>query len=86
VPVLARLFEVLPKSGMVPAAWKTAQLAPIYKKGDPAQTSNERMIAVSPVLYRLFASVVESLLTKWCMREKVLHCGFVPGCNCHQAL
>jgi hypothetical protein len=31
-----------------------------------------RVIVVSPVLYILFACVVNSLLTKWCMLENVL--------------
>jgi hypothetical protein len=74
--------------GKGPCPWKVAKLTPIFKEGDPTQASNYRMIAVSSVLYCLFASVANSLLTKWCMREKVLpkeQFGFVPGRNCQQA-
>jgi hypothetical protein len=88
VPVLARLFEAVLKSGRVPAAWKAAKLAPIFKKGGPTQTSNYRMIAVSSVLYGLFASVANRMLTKWCTREKFLpkeHFGFVPERKYQQA-
>jgi hypothetical protein len=81
VLVLDRLFEAVLKLGRVPAAWKVAKLTPIIKTGNSIQESNYRMIAVSSVLYRLFASVVNSLSTKWCMRENFLpkeQFGFVP--------
>ncbi|KAJ9511861.1 hypothetical protein QJQ45_004540 [Haematococcus lacustris] len=40
------------------------------------------MLAVSSVLYRLYANVLRHVLTAWCMTHKVLpaeHFGFIPG-------
>ncbi|KAJ9530568.1 hypothetical protein QJQ45_012492 [Haematococcus lacustris] len=40
------------------------------------------MLAVSSVLYRLYANVLRHVLTVWCMTHKVLPAeqfGFIPG-------
>jgi hypothetical protein len=70
-PLLGRLFRAVLCSGHVPAAWKVARLTPLFKKGDRSDPSNYRLIAVSLVVYRLFAGVVNTLLTRWCQKENV---------------
>ena len=37
-----------------PADWKSARLTVIFKKGDPKMVENERPIAITPILYKLF--------------------------------
>jgi hypothetical protein len=70
-PLLSRLFRAVLCSGHVPAVWKVARLTPLFKKGDRSDPSNDRLIAVSPVVYRLFAGVVNLLLTTWCQKQNV---------------
>jgi hypothetical protein len=87
-PVLAELFLLVFQTKQIPNAWKVARLVPFCKKGDRDDPANYRLIAKSSVVYRLFASVLNSLLTKWCIRQGVLpieQFGFVPGRNCQQA-
>jgi hypothetical protein len=81
-PVLAELFLLVFQTRQIPNAWKVARLVPFHKKGDRDDPANYRLIAISSVVYRLFASVLNSLLTKWCIRQGVLpieQFGFVPG-------
>jgi hypothetical protein len=56
VPLMARLFRVLLSESKVPACWKVAKLSPIHKKGEVLNPGNYRMIAVSGVMYRIFAN------------------------------
>ncbi len=85
---LARLFHKLLREGVTPDAWKIARLTPIHKKGDISLPGNYRMLAVSPVIYRLYAVCLNKILLEWCMDHKVLpdsQFGFIPGRNVQQA-
>ena len=59
VPLMARLFRVLLSESKVPACWKAAKLSLIHKKGEVMNPGNFRMIAVSGVIYRIFANVLK---------------------------
>ncbi|GFH11144.1 uncharacterized protein HaLaN_06590 [Haematococcus lacustris] len=66
----------------IPAAWKVARISPLFKDTDPTDHNKYRMLAVSSVLYRLYANVLRHVLTAWCMTHKVLPAeqfGFIPG-------
>ncbi|KAJ9531318.1 hypothetical protein QJQ45_006759 [Haematococcus lacustris] len=58
---------------------------PLYKHNydtDPTDPNKYRMLAVSSVLYRLYANVLRHVLTAWCMAHEVLPAeqfGFIPG-------
>jgi hypothetical protein len=69
VPLMARLFRVLLSESKVPACWKVAKLSPIHKKGEVLNPGNHRMIAVSGVIYRIFANVLKDLVTNWCVKR-----------------
>ncbi|KAG1110005.1 hypothetical protein G6F61_011080 [Rhizopus arrhizus] len=53
VPVLTLLFCLCWKWSTVPAAWCTAQVVPIYKKGNPLEPGNFRPISLTSVLRKL---------------------------------
>jgi hypothetical protein len=44
--------------------------SPIHKKGEVLNPGNYRMIAVSGVMYRIFANVLKDLVTDWMVCEK----------------
>ncbi|KAJ9519687.1 hypothetical protein QJQ45_013315 [Haematococcus lacustris] len=70
------------RTGFIPAAWKVARISPLFKDTDPTDPNKYRMLAVSSVLYRLYANVLRHVLTAWCMTHKVLPAeqfGFIPG-------
>lgn len=81
-PFLAEFMHLVLVTKQVPADWKVAKLAPLYKKGSKVDPGNYRMIAVSCTLYRLFANTVKDLLMTWCDEHHVIpdtQFGFYPG-------
>ncbi|KAG0927454.1 hypothetical protein G6F30_012709 [Rhizopus arrhizus] len=62
VPVLTLLFRLCWIWSAVPAAWCTAQVVPIYKKGDPLQPANYRPISLTSVLRKLFELCLQTTL------------------------
>ncbi|KAJ9533004.1 hypothetical protein QJQ45_018101, partial [Haematococcus lacustris] len=82
LPLLATWIHSMMRTGIIPAAWKVARISPLFKDTDPTDPSKYRMLAVSSVLYRLYANVLRHVLTAWCMTHKVLPAeqfGFIPG-------
>eukprot|EP00983_Pelagomonas_calceolata_P021428 671615-Pelagomonas_calceolata.AAC.1 len=67
VPLIAR---------MIPASWKAAKLSPLHKKGALSNPGNYRVIAVSGVMYRFYANVLEDLVTD-CHTQSTLHPLFI---------
>ncbi|KAJ9532000.1 hypothetical protein QJQ45_003709 [Haematococcus lacustris] len=75
-------LESMMRTGIIPAAWKVARISPLFKDTDPTDPNKYRMLAVSSVLYRLYANVLRHVLTAWCITHKVLPAeqfGFIPG-------
>ena len=70
VPLLTRLYRVCLSKARIPAMWKVAKLSPLHKKGALANPGNYRMIAVSGVMYRVYANVLKDLVTDWCVQKK----------------
>ena len=82
------LFHKLLQEGVTPDVWQVARLKPLHKKGDVHLPANYRLLAVSPIIYRLYAVCLNKLLTAWCMDARVLpdaQFGFIPGRNVQQA-
>ena len=82
VPYFCRLFKLLHDKAYIPACWKHAKLTPLYKKGPLLDPNSYRMLAVSGTMYRMYANVVRSMVTDWCMtRNKIpdTQFGFYPG-------
>ena len=88
-PVLSSLFCSLIEKGVAPAAWKVACLSPIFKKGSVMNPDHYRMIAVSSVLYRLYANVLRELIGSWALGAGKIpetQFGFIPGRDTMQPL
>ncbi|KAJ9524891.1 hypothetical protein QJQ45_002972 [Haematococcus lacustris] len=76
LPLLATWFHSMMRTG------KVARISPLFKDTDPTDPNKYKMLAVSSVLYRLYANVLRHVLTAWCMTHKVLPAeqfGFIPG-------
>eukprot|EP00983_Pelagomonas_calceolata_P050990 1142214-Pelagomonas_calceolata.AAC.2 len=59
VPLIAPMFRVsLSKVGIL-ACWKVAELSPFHKKGALSNPGNYRMVAVSGVMFRIYANVLK---------------------------
>lgn len=54
----------------MPSAWKPVRIQPIYKKGNPLDPNNYRPIAITSVLYRMYASVLTTVTDIWARENK----------------
>ncbi len=89
LPLLAQLFLLSFENARVPADWKVAKIAPLYEKGPMLDPNSYRMMAVSGTMYRLYANVIRSLLTSWCVSKSKIPdtlFGFYPGRNTLQPM
>ena len=81
-PLLSEMYVECMKEGVLPGAWKIARISPLYKKGPLHEAASYRMLAVSSVLYRLYANALRSPVTDWCEAEGKVppeQFGFYPG-------
>lgn len=62
IPILTSLYQLCWRWSTVPAAWCSAQVVPIYKKGDPLDPANFRPISLTSVLRKLFELCLQSSL------------------------
>jgi hypothetical protein len=63
VPVLVLLFALCWRWSVVPVSWCTAQVIPIYKKGDPLDPGNYRPISLTSALRKVMELCLQKHLT-----------------------
>ena len=79
-PSLCQIFNLSLKSGIVPNAWKCANIVPVYKKGNVNITSNYRPVSllsvISKILERLiYNKIITNILPKITSKQH----GFMPS-------
>jgi hypothetical protein len=67
----AWFIGMLQRGGM-PQGWQPVRIQPIYKKGDPLQPGNYRPIAITSVLYRLYANLVTQVTSHWADQQQLV--------------
>ena len=65
VPTLTVLINSLFSQGAVPESINASLITPVYKKGDPFDTSNYRPIAVTEPIMRLYAGILNARLVQF---------------------
>jgi hypothetical protein len=70
--ILSIIFNRCMKAKNVPVPWKEALTVLIYKKGDDADVSNFRPIALMSCIYKLFMGVMAKRLTRWSIDAGIL--------------
>lgn len=86
--VLVELFDdILDPASIPPEQWRMAKLIVLFKKGDAADPSNYRPIAILPILYKVFSKII-------CNRLRIMfdnaqtadQAGFRSGYSCDDHL
>ena len=62
---VAALFNACAQVGSLPPAWALCAITPIHKSGPVTDPGNYRGIAVGTVLAKMYATLLNSRLTKW---------------------
>jgi hypothetical protein len=76
IPVLVMLFMLCWRWSTVPVSWCTAQVIPIYKKGDPLDPGNYRPISLTSALRKLFELCLQNHLTSTAPELDIAQGGF----------
>ena len=63
------------RSGKTPASWKASHTILLYKKGDPLMVKNYRPIALANTMYKLWTSIVTTLMSDFAEEHSILHEG-----------
>ena len=62
-PILTKIFRSSLHTGIVPDDWKTALVAPVYKKGPKCKPSNYRPISLTCIASKLIEYILVSNMT-----------------------
>ena len=87
--ILTHLFNNCMNNAVFPSELKVAKVLPLFKSGDRNSVSNYRPISILPVFSKIFEKVIQSRLTSFFFKEKVLQegqFGFRKGRSTIQAL
>ena len=80
---LIKICNLSLTSGVFPARWKSANIVPIYKKGDKKAAGNYRSVSLLPLFAKILEKVVYDQLL---LHVSPVLCseqhGFVPGRSC----
>ncbi|XP_026477741.1 uncharacterized protein LOC113383706 [Ctenocephalides felis] len=67
--ICTAVFNAVRKLQHVPRSWDESSTILIPKNGDPRNVNNWRPIALSNTLGKLYASVISSRFSKWCIKN-----------------
>ena len=69
---LCYLFNAALDQRCVPSDWRKGLIVPIFKEGDKEVASNYRGITLLSIVGKLFVTIIEKRLSKWCEDRKIL--------------
>ena len=71
-PILSFIYQTSLNTGKLPQDWKTANISPIFKKGDRVKASNYRPVSLTSVACKLLEHVIHSHIMKYFDAHNVL--------------
>lgn len=63
--ILAKVFDAINSTGLIPRSWKEAVIVPVHKKGPPADPENYRNISLLSIIGKIYAKFLLSKLSHW---------------------
>ena len=88
-PILTLIFQASYNQGTVPAAWRQADVVPVFKKGDPATPSNYPPISLTAISCKLIIMIMQTSIMRHLDNNAILHDsqhGFRKCCSCETQL
>lgn len=82
---LQTIFEVSYRTGTLPHYWKSANIVPVFKKGDPSLAENYRPISLTCASSRIMESIINQKLVSYLTDNKIIsNCqfGFLKNKSC----
>ena len=88
-PILTVIFVQSLSSGQIPKDWLTANITPIFKKGDRGDPSNYRPISLTSVCCKILEHIIHRYIMEHLNANRILDTnqfGFRVGHSCEQQL
>jgi len=73
VSPLCVLFKFVFSYGKIPAAWKTANVIPIFKKGLSSSVSNYRPISLTSIFCKLYERIIKDQMLFYLSQHKLIN-------------
>ena len=88
-PFLTLIFQSSLQQGVLPAEWKSANIVPIFKKGDRTKTCNYRPVSLTSICSKILEHVVYTCIFSHLKEHNILReeqHGFQVGKSCETQL
>ena len=88
-PILTRIFKSSIETGEVPEDWRTANVAPVFKKGEHYEPSNYRPVSLTSVPCKILEHIIVSTVMNHLESNNILsprQHGFRRGRSCETQL
>ncbi len=82
---LALIFRASLSSSQLPVQFRSANVTPLFKKGDKSVPSNYRLVSLTSIPYKIIESIVRSKMTEYLYKNNLLtkeQHGFVRSKSC----
>ncbi|XP_065652908.1 uncharacterized protein LOC136080222 [Hydra vulgaris] len=82
---LSLIFKMSFCSGVIPNEWLTANITPLFKKGDKLDPSNYRPISITSIVCKVTEKIIHNVMMNHLALNKIIaneQHGFVNGKNC----
>jgi len=82
---LARIFQESYSQGVLPADWKKANIAPIFKKGSRTDANNYRPVSLTSIPCKIMESIIKDAVLSYIESNDLItehQHGFVSGRSC----
>ena len=71
-PILTSIFQQSLDSGQLPDDWKTANIAPIFKKGDRSNPANYRPVSLTSIVCKMMEHIIASNIMEHLNNKNIL--------------
>ena len=71
-PILQLFFQATLHQGKIPQDWKTANVVPIYKKGDKHKAENYRPVSLTSIVCKMCEHIIASNVMRHLDKHKIL--------------
>ena len=88
-PALTHIFNKSLTTGILPEDWLSANISPIFKKGDRATAANYRPVSLTPICCKLFEHILHSNIMRHFSEHQILtdrQHGFRANHSCESQL
>ena len=88
-PILFLIFQLPLNQGILPSDWKTANIIPIYKKGNRSQRSNYKPVSLTSICCKALEHIIYSHVSHHLQAHGILceeQHGFQTGKSCDSQL